>query len=445
MEAADRLMLDDPWDGPREGLPPANASDQPPDQPEDPIDHFADDTLIATRVAILNVKYSPNLGDGVIAECLEGELRRAHPRMEPMSIDLAGRGSFSAAHGRRRATLLSIIERLPARLRAILVPALLVLLVRHRFAPRWAKQLTACDSVIIGGGALFQDVDQNFPVKIAEALKLANARQLPVAIASVGVSSEWSPAGRERLGEQLRAARLLHVSVRDERSALNWGTTMGREGLGPAAIAPDPGLLAARHYGAPRVSGPPRVGLCVTAPIALRLHHEGAHDDSQLEAWMRAVARQLTTLRREVVLFTNGSPEDRLFRDRLKVRIGHEPGVSFAPDFAEPGELAHALSGFDCVLAHRLHACIVAYSYRVPTIGFAWDCKLRSFFELTGRGAFVVDPREASPMQVADLAVTAIEQGVDEKVHTDLLHSATTAIGALADQLATARGRTLAR
>lgn len=448
MEAADRLMLDDPCGEPCKRLLPANAQDthdQQPVQPEPAIDHPADDTRATTRVAILNVKYSPNLGDGIIAECLEGELRRAGLHLEPASIDLAGRTSFSAAHGRRRATVLSIIERLPTRLRAVLVPALLLLLVRHRFAPRWAKQLATSDSVVIGGGALFQDVDQNFPVKIAEALKLANTRRLPVAIASVGVSAEWSEAGRARLGEQLRAARLLHVSVRDERSLINWSATMGCEGLGPAAIAPDPGLLSARHYGAPRMDGPPRVGLCVTAPIALRLHHEGAHDDGQLEAWMRAVARQLTALRREVVLFTNGSPEDRLFRERLKARIGREPGISFAPDFAQPRELAHALSGFDCVLAHRLHACIVAYSYRVPTIGFAWDCKLRSFFELTGRGAFVIDPRETSPMHVADLAVTAIEQGVEEKVHTGLLQGATTAIHTLAGRLAGAAGKASAR
>jgi hypothetical protein len=41
-------------------------------------------------------------------------------------------------------------------------------------------------------------------------------------------------------------------------------------------------------------------------------------------------------------------------------------------------------------------------------------------------------------MHVADLAVTAIEQGVDEKVHTDLLQGATDAIHALTGQLAVA-------
>jgi polysaccharide pyruvyl transferase WcaK-like protein len=393
-------------------------------------------TAAAHRIAIFNVKYSPNLGDGIIAECLEGELRRADPLIDPVSIDLAGRTGFSRRHGRSRMGMLSIIEMLPPRVRSVLVPALLLVLVRFRLAPRWRRWLAKCDGVIVGGGALFQDVDQNFPVKIAQGLKLANARKLPVAIASVGVSGGWSAAGRSRLAARLLGARLVSVSVRDVDSVTMWRSVMGALGVGEAALAPDPGLLSARQYGSPRKAAEPGcIGLCVTAPIALRLHHEGAHDDGQHEAWMRAAARELMKLGRDVVMFTNGSPEDRLFRDRLQLGLERYPGIRFAPDFSCPEELAHALAGFDCVLAHRLHACIVAYSYKVPTVGFAWDRKLRSFFEQTGRAGFVIDPRETSPMHLADLASIAIELGIDEDVHADLVGSAAGAIHALAQKL----------
>lgn len=390
------------------------------------------------RVGIFNVKYSPNLGDGIIAQCLEGELRRADPQIVPTSIDLAGRGGFDTGHGKHRARLLSLIERLPRPLRARLVPALLVTMVRLRLTPRWQAKLGACDSVVIGGGALFQDVDQNFPIKLAEALRLANARGLPVAVASVGVTGHWSQAGRRRLVSRLKAARIVGLSVRDTASAGTWQSVIG---VGEAAIAPDPGLLAAYHYGLPATEPRtrPRVGLCVTAPLALRLHHEGAHDDRHLEVWTTALARQLSALGNDVVLFTNGSPEDRLFRDRIRARLGDDPAIRFAPDFAVPQDLAHCLAACDCVMAHRLHACIVAYSYRVPTVGFAWDGKLRSFFEQTGRDDFVIDPREASPPHTAELAVRAMAQGVDPQLHGELLDRAGTAIHTLAGQLVGAR------
>ena len=75
---------------------------------------------------------------------------------------------------------------------------------------------------------------------------------------------------------------------------------------------------------------------------------------------------------------------------------------------ADPGELAHAIARFDCVLAHRLHACIVAYSYRIPAVGFAWDRKLDSFFAQCDRSRFMTDPRETSPESLVALALVSL-------------------------------------
>ena len=56
-------------------------------------------------VGTLNVKYSPNLGDGLLAECLEAELRSARPGVETRSIDLAGRTAYGEGLKHRRAIL----------------------------------------------------------------------------------------------------------------------------------------------------------------------------------------------------------------------------------------------------------------------------------------------------------------------------------------------------
>jgi polysaccharide pyruvyl transferase WcaK-like protein len=392
------------------------------------------------RVAIFNVKYSPNLGDGIIAECLEGELRRADPRLQPISIDIGGRTQFSTAHGRHRKTLLSVLERLPKTVRSLVVPAVLIGLVRLRHAPRWRRQLANCDVAVVGGGALFADADQNFPIKIGQALDLARERDIPIAVASVGVSSGWSRSGRHRLSTRLLKARIISLSVRDAASGTTWRSLLGTLGVSHPKVAPDPGLLSARQYGkgVREETASRKIALCVTAPIALRLHHEQGHADGHLESWMRAVALDLTRRGCQVTLFTNGSPEDRLFRDCLRARLSCEK-VDVAPDFVTPGELARFVSQFDCVLAHRLHACIVAYSYGIPTVGFAWDKKLQSFFQQTSRDRFVIDPREISPMDLGDLALDAIAQGIDAPTHEHLLKETTSAIHTLARQLCAAR------
>lgn len=54
------------------------------------------------RIVLFNVKYSPDLGDGLLSECLERELGRSLPGCEVVSIDLAGRTAYPRVHGRAR-------------------------------------------------------------------------------------------------------------------------------------------------------------------------------------------------------------------------------------------------------------------------------------------------------------------------------------------------------
>ena len=50
-------------------------------------------------IVLFNLKYSPNLGDGVIALCLENELRRHFVSWDVRSIDLAGRSEWTTPTG----------------------------------------------------------------------------------------------------------------------------------------------------------------------------------------------------------------------------------------------------------------------------------------------------------------------------------------------------------
>lgn len=403
--------------------------------------------VMPRRVAIFNVKYSPNLGDGIIAECLESELRRACPDIVPHSIDLAGRASFDRSHGRHRKLVLGLRERIPARLRHKLMPIALDLVVRFRLAKRWRRELAACEAAIIGGGALFADADQNFPIKIAHALTLCSKRQLPTAIASVGVTGGWSRQGLKRVMKKAREACLVSVTTRDLQSAETWRTEFASRGLPVANVAPDPGLLCVDHLAPARpatgegkaaVRMIPMIGICVTDPLVLRLHSDQSHGGNHLEAWIVATVEQLLLRPCRIVLFTNGSPEDEAFKQLIAGQLSHIEAVESAPQFATPTELAGFISGLDCVLAHRLHACIAAYSYRIPSIGFAWDRKLAHFFAASDRDRYLIDPREMSPGSLAALTWQVLADPPDEETHERLLTECRAGIASLADSLMSA-------
>ena len=121
------------------------------------------------KVVIFNVKFSANMGDGVIAECLEAELRQ-RSGWDVCSIDLAGRKAWTVPADRQFRTLaLSIVHHTPERLRAVAMEALLGFHVGRKLVPRWRAFLVDVDAAVIGGGQLFQDGDLNFPIKIGAA------------------------------------------------------------------------------------------------------------------------------------------------------------------------------------------------------------------------------------------------------------------------------------
>lgn len=390
------------------------------------------------KIALLNVKYSPNLGDGLLSECLERELSAALGGASVFSIDIAGRDGFRAIRPSRRGHALALLEALPDWLRTVVVRLILTLLVHLRLRPHIARRLDGCDAAVVGGGNLFADADLNFPMKIAAALRGARARNLPVAVFGVGASRGWSATGSRLFAQGLSRSLLVFAAVRDTRSQQIWADQLATCGIRPAELVRDPGLLASRHY--PRAAPSPDrrlVALCITHPLALRYHANDADQVDDLAAWYGDVASALVAVGFRVALFTNGSPEDRDFlttHGTTWVRQAKGP-VTITNPFATPTELVSFISGCDVMIAHRMHACIGAHSFGIPTVGLRWDVKLDSFFALAGRGEYMADPATIDGPGVANLAMRALGQGIDAASLNALLESARADVARLGEAL----------
>jgi len=419
------------------------------------------------KVALLNVKYSPNLGDGLLAECLERELSQALGGANVFSIDIAGRQGWSAGAARRRHAM-AVLEAVPPALRRIVAGTALTLLSRFALRRHLHGQLVGCDAAVIGGGNLLTDADLNFPIKLAGAAAEAARRGLPLAVHAVGASNNWSTRGRALFARALAARPLFHAAVRDERSQRAWAAQLGAAGASPADVVGDPGLLASLHYPRARAARPGdglrRVGLCITAPLALRYHvgqHHRSHAapsdgllrDDALIQWYGALAEALAQQGLHVILFTNGSPEDGACLARHAPRwtveraaadwrggvARHGQGrVTMAAPFAAPADLAKFVSGCDLVIAHRMHACIAAHSFAVPTIGLTWDEKLESFFALAGRARHAVDGPAMAPAAMVEMALAAMAEGVDRAALSALIARTRADVSMLATRLCAA-------
>jgi polysaccharide pyruvyl transferase WcaK-like protein len=158
-------------------------------------------------------------------------------------------------------------------------------------------------------------------------------------------------------------------------------------------------------------------GICLTHPVALRYHaDERMPSASALTAWFVALVRALTQKGFAIFLFTTGSPEDEAYLDRVMPTIlsAADPlgKAERLPNLAKAADLADFVSTLDLLIGHRLHACVAAYAYGVPHVGFTWDKKIQSFFDSVDRSRYVCPAVSTSVADVVSLGEEAMRRGI---------------------------------
>lgn len=385
------------------------------------------------KIVQFGLCFSPNLGDGVIAECIGHAVREIRPDAKVTHVDMSARKGFGQVVIKNREAIIAVIDRLP-------------LFVRQRLAlwklnrvidgveDTW-KEAAQADLAIVGGGQIFSDASLNFPIKIGRVFDILRDAKTPTAIFGVGVAQNWTTKGKA-LFHKMQHLDLRMVGVRDVGSEAAWKAQV------PFVPRPeltlDPGLFAAAHYGSAEVTGD--LGLCITDFVILS-HHASGGVAGAAQGGVGFYAEIVKTARAKgyrVTLFSNGAAEDQA----LLEKVAEHPDVAAAraeghvvlpPAPSTPTELVAIIASCRAVIAHRLHACIVAYSYRRPIVGLGWDAKLESFFETAGvEKSFSSDPNLTAE-DVMSLAINAIAEGIDPNAHAALLDQAWDGVRRLID------------
>jgi hypothetical protein len=147
----------------------------------------------------------------------------------------------------------------------------------------------------------------------------------------------------------------------------------------------------------------------------------------------------LTAAGFDVVCFTNGAAEDEVFKNKLARILGRNTSmgehVRFAPRSTTPRDLAMLIGSFDGVVAHRLHAVILAYAYGRPVIGLRWDGKLEAFLDSIDQSASLVRlDRRCGPV-VRDGMLAQLDRGLNLSRHARVVQEAEEGVGALVADL----------
>jgi len=382
------------------------------------------------KIVICAVPYSPNLGDGVIYENIKQLLLERVPGAQVSALDIAGRDDYVKAGISKK----SLVSKVPKLLRPYAVCTYFSLQYFLRWRRKWVSQLADADLVVVGGGQLLLDVHLNFPVKLfllSKAVKAAG-KSGKVAVFGVGVSKSMSSAGTGLTKRTWENLAPIQASTRDIASAQNLKLILGQPL--DVKVTPDPGIYSQHTFAAflpPRAIGNV-LGICISSPLELNQAGMEKQDYSKrIGKYFQELAIQAVTLGYRVHLFTNGSPEDEAFKDGLAA--GLDPEIVNLPRPGVPSQLVANIGQCDCIIAHRLHANIVAYALDIPSIGLNWDSKVQSFFELTGRGRFFMPAPVPDVTRTFKLLYQALQvDGAGEKLR--LTQQLTTEIAALLER-----------
>jgi len=266
------------------------------------------------------------------------------------------------------------------------------------------------DHVVLGGGNLIVDQDLNFPIKIHAALKNAAEKNIPVHIYGVGVGSDFSPKALQLFRDAFSECDLKSVTVRDEKSRDNWETFFASYCNVDAKVVYDPGIVAAHCWPLPfcpaGVNSPIDVAVGIMSPNELNYHNYGGKF-KHLDDWYLELVNILKQEDRNIVLFSNGSPEDSNYiKSHLMPKL--ENVSMFIPN--DQGELSSLIAHAKLTLAFRLHAVIPATSYGKHVVALEWDKKIRSFMSRIGKSDQSLNMRETDAKDAASLCLELLQQ-----------------------------------
>lgn len=257
-------------------------------------------------------------------------------------------------------------------------------------------QVAGASSFVLGGGGLWHDytfVEAGGAASMFSRTRLslagfgrlavlARLHGCPVHIHGLGVGP--LEHGDARLGAAFLARQAASVSVRDEVSQRLLESLEGLQGR--VEYHADP--VFALEIGAGVVPSEVRELARSHVLIAVNLRRWPSAPAGHLGSLARAL--EVTALGNRAALIgvpmQDGESNDRAALQEVLDRVSPDVPRHILTWTCDPAELTAVIGVCRAVLAMRLHACVLAFRAGVPTVGLAYDAKVKVLFDALGVG-----------------------------------------------------------
>ncbi|MGI6032789.1 MAG: polysaccharide pyruvyl transferase family protein [Coriobacteriales bacterium] len=277
------------------------------------------------------------------------------------------------------------------------------------------KAISECDMVLVGGAPMFNYLYQNLYERTAKIVEIAQSYEKPVVFSAIGIESyDDNNKKCQRLKTALNLPCVKQITTRDNMDALQRYKT--REDLTIAHVA-DPAVFTDSVFEnllssnkAPRKKK--LIGIFV-------LRAKG-FSDNKVPVSGKDFAKLCIDLGTELEargydyrFVSSGHFSDEAFLKRLKTDYGI-PSNKLIFNMNTPEQLVSTIAGFDGVISTRLHPSIVSYSLDVPSVGLAWNPKVKGFYSSINYPDRVITSAEFDAQIIIDRLELAMSQGIQK-------------------------------
>lgn len=372
------------------------------------------------KILLVGEFYSENLGDPLLCQTVERLILREYPQASIIPFDLSGRISETEYYEPEPSPFLERVTgwcydrflyyRRFAILRAYVRDRLRLKRIWYRLG-RLLRE-NRFDLVIFAGGSLFMDY---FAGPINLILRRFAFRRTRVIFHACGMSTLDEDA-IYLLRQVLGLRNVVSISLRDSYDRFRELFPTRAKVVKTCDTALNCSLL---YEGAKEKTVPLGIGLidrCYDQQLALVRYF--------LNRGIRWKA------------FTNGSPYDWAYGAKLLTDAGipqEQLDDYLLPRPVTVQQLIDTVTGFEKIIAFRMHCQIVAASFGVPSCGFAWDAKVAEFYEKLGfpQGVAVEEKLEEAErlLETFDPAIHARALAQAEESRRCLLTAIEAAVG----------------
>lgn len=349
------------------------------------------------QIIVIGERYSTNLGDGVICQCVEKLVNKYKGKEDRVVCwDLSCRKAYGEKYEMREKFWQRIYRRVCSK---VLFCKPIKTHIQKRMGTKlymyWSwyyerinvvKQIckdTKADLVIFAGGELFKDY---FLFYIEKYVKLFSRQKAKIWFNACGCDKKNTRVILKRFERVLKNKNVQRTTT---RSSFNTCKELFVDS--DYIFKPDPVICCADFFeGSSEKNG---IGLSI-------MSLEGINDNKEhlLKFWGEIIQ----TLRRDnkkFKLFCNGSEEDYVFSKEV-LEYTNLSAEYLLPKPYTPEELVKTITSFEKICSFRMHSLIIAYGFGIPFVGLGWDDKLYDFAEYINAEKQVCDWRST---KIADM------------------------------------------